>query len=203
MNKKFIICGIVVICLTTVLGILVLTTKEKYMKNEIEKLRENLNENREIGKELNLKGAEIWQDKYDQSEESYFKLSEKQVITTRDSGIEFINYIIPYTNNADYKDKLENIKKLTTESLGNTIYDKLIEYQKTFSNEVKKLEINEVIPIQYERLKDGTLLWSFYTVENIIDNDDKVVETHEVEIKLLFSKVNDKWRIMDYTSRKY
>lgn len=95
------------------------------------------------------------------------------------------------------------MKILTTESLGNMLYDQLIGLQPALSDGFRKLEVNEVRPVQYERLEDGTLLWSFYTVEDVIDNNDKVVGTQEAEIKLLFSKVNREWKIADYTPRKY
>lgn len=66
MNKKFIIVGICAICLAIGIGVVVSKTKEKreieetpylqeeYVKNEIEKLDENLDENKKIGKEINM-----------------------------------------------------------------------------------------------------------------------------------------------------
>ena len=215
MNKKVIIGGIGALCLAVGIGAVIIKTKEKkdvekkpylqeeYVKNEISKLDEGLEKNMKIGKEINMKGADIWQDKYDQSKEAYFDLSEKEVIITRDMGVEFINDIRPYTNKGGYKDKLEDMKKLTTEGLGNMLYEKLSGLQPALSEGFRKLEVKEVKPVQYERQEDGTLLWSFDTVEDIIDLNDKVVNTQQAEIKLLFAKVDDEWKIVDYIPRKY
>lgn len=215
MNKKIIIGGIGALCLAVGIGAVIIKTKEKkeveekpylqeeYVKNEISKLDEGLEKNMKIGKEINMKGADIWQDKYDQSKEAYFELSEKEVIVTRDMGVEFINDVRPYTNKGGYKDKLEDMKKLTTERLGNMLYEKLSGLQPALSEGFRKLEVKEVKPVQYERQEDGTLLWSFDTVEDIIDLNDKVVNTQQAEIKLLFAKVDGEWKIVDYIPRKY
>lgn len=215
MNKKVIIGGIGALCLAVGIGAVIIKTKEKkeveekpylqeeYVKNEISKLDEGLEKNMNIGKEINMKGADIWQDKYDQSKEAYFELSEKEVIVTRDMGVEFINDVRPYTNKGGYKDKLEDMKKLTTEGLGNMLYEKLSGLQPALSEGFRKLEVKEVKPVQYERQEDGTLLWSFDTVEDIIDLNDKVVNTQQAEIKLLFAKVDGEWKIVDYIPRKY
>ena len=215
MNKKVIIGGIGALCLAVGIGAVIIKTKEKkevekkpylqeeYVKNEISKLDEGLEKNIKIGKEINMKGADIWQDKYDQSKGVYFDLSEKEVVVTRDMGVEFINDVRPYTNKGGYKDKLEDMKKLTTEGLGNMLYENLSGLQPALSEGFRKLEVKEVKPVQYERQEDGTLLWSFDTVEDIIDNNDKVVGTQEAEIKLLFAKVNGEWKIADYIPRKY
>ena len=101
MNKKVIIGGIGALCLAVGIGAVIIKTKEKkeveekpylqeeYVKNEISKLDEGLEKNMNIGKEINMKGADIWQDKYDQSKEAYFELSEKEVIVTRDMLLYF------------------------------------------------------------------------------------------------------------------
>ena len=215
MNKKIIIGGIGALCLAIGIGTVIIKTKEKkeveekpylqeeYVQNEISKLDENLDERFKRGKRNNIAGYKIWQDKYDFSREAYFDLSEKEVIVTRDMGVEFINDVRPYTNKGGYKDKLEDMKKLTTEGLGNMLYEKLSGLQPALSEGFRKLEVKEVKPVQYERQEDGTLLWSFDTVEDIIDNNDKVVGKQEAEIKLLFAKVDGEWKIADYIPRKY
>ncbi len=215
MNKKVIIGGIGALCLAVGIGAVIIKTKEKkeveekpylqeeYVQNEISKLDENLDERFKRGKRNNIAGYKIWQDKYDFSREAYFDLSEKEVIVTRDMGVEFINDVRPYTNKGGYKDKLEDMKKLTTEGLGNMLYEKLSGLQPALSEGFRKLEVKEVKPVQYERQEDGTLLWSFDTVEDIIDNNDKVVGKQEAEIKLLFAKVDGEWKIADYIPRKY
>lgn len=215
MNKKVIIGGIGALCIAIGIGTVVIKTKEKkevekkpylqeeYVQNEISKLDENLDERFKRGKRNNIAGYKIWQDKYDFSREAYFELSEKEVVVTRDMGVEFINDVRPYTNKGGYKDKLEDMKKLTTEGLGNMLYENLSGLQPALSEGFRKLEVKEVKPVQYERQEDGTLLWSFDTVEDIIDSNDKVVGTQEAEIKLLFAKVNGEWKIADYIPRKY
>lgn len=215
MNKKVIIGGIGALCLAVGIGAVIIKTKEKkevekkpylqeeYVQNEISKLDDGLDKNKKIGERNNVVGNKIWQDKYDFSREAYFDLSEKEVIVTRDMGVEFINDVRPYTNKGGYKDKLEDMKKLTTEGLGNMLYENLSGLQPALSEGFRKLEVKEVKPVQYERQEDGTLLWSFDTVEDIIDNNDKVVGTQEAEIKLLFAKVNGEWKIADYIPRKY
>lgn len=215
MNKKVIIGGIGALCLAVGIGAVIIKTKEKkeveekpylqeeYVQNEISKLDENLDERFKRGKRNNIAGYKIWQDKYDFSREAYFDLSEKEVIVTRDMGVEFINDVRPYTNKGGYKDKLEDMKKLTTEGLGNMLYEKLSGLQPALSEGFRKLEVKEVKPVQYERQEDGTLLWSFDTVEDIIDLNDKVVNTQQAEIKLLFAKVDGEWKIVDYIPRKY
>ncbi len=216
MNKKVIIGGIGALCLAVGIGAVIIKTKEKkeveekpylqeeYVQNEISKLDEGMSDKeRQKYIDLKIKGADIWQDKYDQSKEAYFDLSEKEVIVTRDMGVEFINDVRPYTNKGGYKDKLEDMKKLTTEGLGNMLYEKLSGLQPALSEGFRKLEVKEVKPVQYERQEDGTLLWSFDTVEDIIDSNDKVVGTQQAEIKLLFAKVDGEWKIVDYIPRKY
>lgn len=215
MNKKVIIGGIGALCLAVGIGAVIIKTKEKkeveekpylqeeYVKNEISKLDDGLDKNKKVGERNNVAGNKIWQDKYDFSREAYFDLSEKEVIVTRDIGVEFINDVRPYTNKGGYKDKLEDMKKLTTEGLGNMLYEKLSGLQPALSEGFRKLEVKEVKPVQYERQEDGTLLWSFDTVEDIIDLNDKVVNTQQAEIKLLFAKVDGEWKIVDYIPRKY
>ncbi|MHC9416851.1 hypothetical protein ACY0IV_17190, partial [Clostridium perfringens] len=108
--------------------------QEEYVQNEISKLDEGMSDKeRQKYIDLKIKGADIWQDKYDQSKEAYFDLSEKEVIVTRDMGVEFINDVRPYTNKGGYKDKLEDMKKLTTEGLGNMLYEKLSGLQPALS----------------------------------------------------------------------
>lgn len=215
MNKKIIIGGIGALCLAVGIGAVIIKTKEKkevekkpylqeeYVQNEISKLDDGLDKNKKVGERNNVAGNKIWQDKYDFSKEAYFDLSEKEVIVTRDMGVEFINDVRPYTNKGGYKDKLEDMKKLTTEGLGNMLYEKLSGLQPALSEGFRKLEVKEVKPVQYERQEDGTLLWSFDTVEDIIDLNDKVVNTQQAEIKLLFAKVDGEWKIADYIPRKY
>ncbi|EGT3618129.1 MAG: hypothetical protein E6682_02765 [Clostridium perfringens] len=215
MNKKIIIGGIGALCLAIGIGTVIIKTKEKkevekkpylqeeYVQNEISKLDDGLDKNKKVGERNNVAGNKIWQDKYDFSKEAYFDLSEKEVIVTRDMGVEFINDVRPYTNKGGYKDKLEDMKKLTTEGLGNMLYEKLSGLQPALSEGFRKLEVKEVKPVQYERQEDGTLLWSFDTVEDIIDLNDKVVNTQQAEIKLLFAKVDGEWKIVDYIPRKY
>lgn len=215
MNKKVIIGGIGALCLAVGIGAVIIKTKEKkeveekpylqeeYVQNEISKLDDGLEKRLNGGKRNNIAGHEIWQDKYDFSREAYFDLSEKEVIVTRDMGVEFINDVRPYTNKGGYKDKLEDMKKLTTEGLGNMLYEKLSGLQPALSEGFRKLEVKEVKAGNYERQEDGTLLWSFDTVEDIIDLNDKVVNTQQAEIKLLFAKVDGEWKIVDYIPRKY
>ncbi|MCX0354751.1 hypothetical protein LI064_09515 [Clostridium perfringens] len=215
MNKKIIIGGIGALCLAVGIGAVIIKTKEKkevekkpylqeeYVQNEISKLDDGLDKNKKVGERNNVAGNKIWQDKYDFSKKAYFDLSEKEVIVTRDMGVEFINDVRPYTNKGGYKDKLEDMKKLTTEGLGNMLYEKLSGLQPALSEGFRKLEVKEVKPVQYERQEDGTLLWSFDTVEDIIDLNDKVVNTQQAEIKLLFAKVDGEWKIADYIPRKY
>ena len=215
MNKKIIIGGIGALCLAVGIGAVIIKTKEKkevekkpylqeeYVQNEISKLDDGLDKNKKVGERNNVAGNKIWQDKYDFSKKAYFDLSEKEVIVSRDMGVEFINDVRPYTNKGGYKDKLEDMKKLTTEGLGNMLYEKLSGLQPALSEGFRKLEVKEVKPVQYERQEDGTLLWSFDTVEDIIDLNDKVVNTQQAEIKLLFAKVDGEWKIADYIPRKY
>ncbi|WP_283702874.1 hypothetical protein [Clostridium perfringens] len=215
MNKKVIIGGIGALCLAVGIGAVIIKTKEKkeveekpylqeeYVQNEISKLDEGKEKLKEIGERNNIAGHEIWQDKYDFSEKDYFDFSEKEVIVTRDMGIEFINDVRPYTNKGGYKDKLEDMKKLTTEGLGNMLYEQLIGLQPALSEGFRKLEVKDVKVGNYQRLEDGTVLWEFASVEDIIDSNDKVVGTQEAEIKLLFAKVDGEWKIVDYIPRKY
>lgn len=215
MNKKVIIGGIGALCLAVGIGAVIIKTKEKkevekkqylqeeYVQNEISKLDEGQEKRKVDGEKFNIKGASIWQDKYDFSEKDYFDFSEKEVIVTRDMGVEFINDVRPYTNKGGYKDKLEDMKKLTTEGLGNMLYEKLSGLQPALSEGFRKLEVKDVKVGNYQRLEDGTVLWEFASVEDIIDNNDKVVGTQEAEIKLLFAKVDGEWKIVDYIPRKY
>lgn len=211
MNKKIIIGGMCVICVAIGIGVILVKNKEKkriekkpyleekYVKDESSKLDEGQEKRRLEGEKFHIKGASIWQDKYDQSEEAYFNLSEKEVVVTRDMGIEFINDVRPYTNKGGYGDKLEDMKSLTTEALGDMLYDQLSGLQSAPAEGFRKLEVKEVKPVQYERQKDGTLLWKFDTVEDIINFNDRVVSTQRETVNLVFMKVNGEWKIAEYS----
>ncbi|WP_419867460.1 hypothetical protein [Clostridium perfringens] len=168
MNKKIIIGTVCAVCVTIGIGAIIVRNnkkkelekkpylEEKYVNDEANKLNEGQEKRKTDGKKFNIKGASVWQDKYDFSEEAYFELSEKEVIVTRDMGIEFINDVRPYTNKGGYEDKLEDMKSLTTEALGNMLYDQLSGLQPAPTEGFRKLEVKEVKPVQYERQKDGT-----------------------------------------------
>lgn len=211
MNKKIIIGTMCAVCVTIGIGTIIVRNskkkelekkpylEEKYISDEANKLNDNQEKRKALGKKNNVAGHDVWQDKYDQSEEAYFELSEKEVIVTRDMGIKFINDVRPYTNEGGYEDKLEDMKSLTTEALGNMLYDQLSGLQPAPKEGFRKLEVKEVKPVQYKRQKDGTLLWEYDTVEDIINFNDRVVSTQRVTVNLLFMKVNGEWKVAEYT----
>lgn len=175
--------------------------KEKYLEKEKAQL-DITDEQKKIMNNIGVDSNKR-QDKYDQSKDNYFNFSRDEVIKTRDMGIQFINDIAPYTYKGGYKDKLNDMKNLTTKGLGDMLYSELSQLQPALCEGFRKLDLEKVEPIQYIKMEDGSVSWDFGVIGKVINDKDVVVKKQKSEITLLFVKENNNWKIGDYSVHKY
>lgn len=172
--------------------------KEKYLNEESKKieLTEEQKKRYSISKSA---GADKWEDKYDQSKDNYFDFSKEEVVKTRDMGVEFLKYVRPYVYDKGISNETaNNIKKLTTKGLGDELTDRLKHLRPAICVGFRKMEINELEPVQYKKFEDGTVEWQYVVLENAINNNNVVGKKMYYRISLLFVKEKDDWKIGDY-----
>lgn len=208
MKKKLLIgcIGILAIGIIVSVGIHQKNKKEateKYLKEESLKL-ELTEEEKESNKNVNMAGAEKWQDKYDQSKDDYFNFTKEEVVKTRDMGIKFLEYVRPYVYDKGIDNETaNNIKELTTKGLGDELSDQLKHLRPAPCIGFRKMEIELIQPIEYKKMEDGSVAWYYGVKENAINNNEIIAKKQKSEITLLFVKDKDTWKIGEYSVHKY
>lgn len=203
MRKKLIVGGIGVLFVVFLVGIGVQyknkikkEEENKYLKEEVSKLDVT-----EQQKEL-MKNSPM--DKYDESKENYFNFPREEVVKTRDMGIEFLEYVRPYVYDKGIDNETaNNIKKLTTNGLGDELSDQLKHLRPAPCIGFRKMEIEELQPVQYKKMEDGTVAWDYELLENAMNDNDLVGKRQKFEITLLFVKDKDTWKIGEYSVHQY
>lgn len=207
MKKKLLIgcIGILAIGIVIAVGIHQKNKKEateKYLKEEASKL-DVTEKQKEIMKSLNIDSSKV-SDKYDESKENYFNFTREEVVKTRDIGIQFLEYVRPYVYDKGIDNETAiNIKKLTTKGLGDELSDQLKHLRPAPCIGFRKMEIEELQPVQYKKMEDGTVAWDYDIWEKAINNNDLIGKRQHSEITLLFVKDKDTWKIGEYSVHKY
>lgn len=207
MKKKLLIgcIGILAIGIVIAVGIHQKNKKEateKYLKEEASKL-DVTEKQKETMKSLNV-DINKRADKYDQSKDNYFNFTREEVVKTRDIGIQFLEYVRPYVYDKGIDNETAiNIKKLTTKGLGDELSDQLKHLRPAPCIGFRKMEIEELQPVQYKKMEDGTVAWDYDIWEKAINNNDLIGKRQHSEITLLFVKDKDTWKIGEYSVHKY
>lgn len=207
MKKKLLIgcIGILAIGIVIAVGIHQKNKKEateKYLKEEASKL-DVTEKQKETRKSLNV-DINKRADKYDQSKENYFNFTREEVVKTRDIGIQFLEYVRPYVYDKGIDNETAiNIKKLTIKGLGDELSDQLKHLRPAPCIGFRKMEIEELQPVQYKKMEDGTVAWDYDIWEKAINNNDLIGKRQHSEITLLFVKDKDTWKIGEYSVHKY
>ncbi|MBM7835606.1 hypothetical protein [Clostridium sardiniense] len=207
MKKKLLIgcIGILAIGIVIAVGIHQKNKKEateKYLKEEASKL-DVTEKQKETMKSLNV-DINKRADKYDQSKDNYFNFTREEVVKTRGIGIQFLEYVRPYVYDKGIDNETAiNIKKLTTKGLGDELSDQLKHLRPAPCIGFRKMEIEELQPVQYKKMEDGTVAWDYDIWEKAINNNDLIGKRQHSEITLLFVKDKDTWKIGEYSVHKY
>lgn len=204
MKKKLIIGCIGILAIGVTIGIGIKNKnqrieEEKYLKEEVSKL-DITEEQKELSKRINMAGSDKWEDKYDQSQDNYFDFTKEEVVQTRDMGIKFLKYAREYDYDRGIsKETANEIKKLTTKGLGDELADRLKHLRPAPVVRFRRMEVNLVEPIQYEKYEDGTVNWKYGILEQAINDSGEVAKEIESTINLLFIKDNNQWKIGEYS----
>ncbi|MBY0757168.1 hypothetical protein K5V21_17190 [Clostridium sardiniense] len=207
MKRKLLIgcIGILAIGIVAAVGIHQKNEKEateKYLKEEASKL-DVTEKQKEIMKSLNIDSSKV-SDKYDESKENYFNFTREEVVKTRYMGIKFLEYVRPYAYDKGIDNETSNnIKKLTTNGLGDELAEQLKHLRPAPCIGFRKMEIEELQPVQYKKMEDGTVVWYYDIWEKAINNNDLIGKRQHSEITLLFVKDKDTWKIGEYSVHKY